>query len=85
MFGQPLNLNFNGENNYKTEFGGLIFLIVAVTSITLTIVYMFPNGFVVNSVISEYSLQQSDNGEGMTMFDNTDTAFRIFVANTTTN
>lgn len=55
-----------------------------VTTIVLTIVYMFPNGMVVSSKITEYSVLQ-DNGEGMTVFDNSDTFLTVFVYNASCN
>lgn len=84
LFGSAIKLNFNGEENYKTEFGGLVWLIVMVTTIVLTVIYMFPNGLAVNSKITEYSVLQN-NGQGLTVFDYTDTFITVYVYNATCN
>ena len=67
LFGNTLSLNFEGEECHKTEFGGVMFILVAIVTISLTIIYMFPNGLEVNSKIIEYSLLQ-DGGRGVKLF-----------------
>lgn len=44
-----------------------MFIFVAIVTISLTIIYIFPNGLTVNSKIIEYSLLQ-DGGRGVKLF-----------------
>lgn len=56
LFSVPLKLNFNGEDTFKTEFGGLVYLLVGVCSIVLTIITQFPDGIQLNAPINFYGL-----------------------------
>jgi hypothetical protein len=54
-----MKLNYNGNDIYKTEFGGVVFLIVAVISIFLTIINQFSQGISLSRPITFHSVTEN--------------------------
>lgn len=84
LFSVPLKLNFNGEDTYKTEFGGLVYLLIGVCSIVLTVLIQFPDGIVLNAPINFYSIS-TDAGRTQTVFDHTNSFFNTYFVDISTN
>ena len=55
LFSTPMKLNYQREDCYKTEFGGLSFLTIAAICIFFTMLYQFPNGITFESPITYYT------------------------------
>ena len=54
-----MKLNYNGEDTYKTEFGGIMFLIVAAVCVFFTVINQFPEGIKLDKPITFYSISGS--------------------------
>jgi hypothetical protein len=78
FFSVPLKLNFNGEDTFKTEFGGLVYLLIGISCIVLTIIMQFPYGIALNAPITYYELT-ADAGNTETVFDNSENFFTLYL------
>jgi hypothetical protein len=79
LFNKDISLNLSGADSYKSEFGGIIYLLIMVTTITLTVMYVFPNGLKINTRITDYSLLQETNGKGVSVFGPSNYLMRLFL------
>lgn len=84
LFSIPLQLNFNGAETFKTEFGGLINLLVCISCVLVTIVMQYPHGLVLDDPISQYSVIL-DTGHTQTVFDYSDTFFELYFYDSSRN
>ncbi len=50
-----------------------------VATITLTVIYVFPNGLKINTKITDYSLLQDTNGKGVSIFGPSNYLMRLFL------
>lgn len=82
LFSTPIKLSFNGEDSHKTEFGGLVYLLVMAVCLFLTVIFQFPNGLVLEKPITFYSLLQ-DAGNTQTVFEHSDTFIEVYMINAT--
>ena len=75
-----MKLNYKGDDTYKTQFGGFIFLMIAGVCIFLTVVNQFPNGMTLSSPISFYSLQENAT-DIPSIFEHSDEVFVFMLYN----
>jgi hypothetical protein len=83
FFSIPLKLNFAGEDAFKTEFGGLVYLVVSIVCIFFTVTVLYPDGIALNSTITSYSLL-TDAGNTHSLFKHSDTFFSVYYRNLAT-
>ena len=80
LFSTPMKLNYRGEDTFRTEFGGLMFLAVAIVCLFFTVVNQFPDGLVFNKPITFYGL--NDNLEtAPSLFSYTDEWLTFYLYN----
>ena len=83
LFATPMKLNYNGQDIFKTEFGGLMFLNVAVVCIIMTVLFQFPNGVTLNRPITFYSLAEQIDPAPL-LFEHTGALFYVYLYNKVT-
>lgn len=69
----------------KSEFGGIVYLLIVSTTIALTIIFVFPNGFVINTLITDYSVATETGGMGVDVFGPSDYLMSLFFFDKSTN
>lgn len=78
LFSNNISLNLEGQDKVKSEFGGIIYLLIMTTTIALTVLYVFPNGLKINTLITDYSLVKETNGRGVSVFGPSNYLMRLF-------
>lgn len=83
FFSIPLKLNFAGEDTFKTEFGGLVYIVVSFVCVFFTVTVLYPDGVALSSTITSYSLL-TDAGNTQSLFKYSDTFFSVYFRNLAT-
>ena len=77
LFSIPVKLNLNGNDEYKTVFGGIMHIILIIVCLTLTYFVMYADGLILKSEIVQIKINSDYGDTGQTVFDNTDQIFGI--------